>query len=452
MVKSFKLFYFFILIIFVLSNCSFKNPGGFFEDRLKELEEEIAKKNSKLVFTESKKFTTEVPGLFEGKLKKPTSNLNWLEKNLTLNNHIPHLEYKDTKRLVYKSKKIGKNKFDILDSSFEPIIFENNIFLYDLSGNIYRFSLEEEKLLWKFNFYKKRYKNVPIKIKLKITNKNLIVSDNLGYLYSLGIDSGNLVWAKNYGVPFRSNIKTKDSNIFILNQDNKFYIVGEKNGETLTSFDTFSSLLKSQQETNISLDAVKNNIYFITSTGQLYSINYKTKNFNWLLNLSLTNTNKESGGKLFFSSPIISYDDKIFLSNSVSTFSIDSTNGFINWELPFSTSVRPIVSENFLLLASKDGFILNLDSKTGKVFWSKNLFQDNKKLKKKKIGSIQSILLVSNKILASTSKGFFLFIDYKDGKILSYTKASGSGFFSAPVLVDKKIYIVDKKMKILVFD
>ena len=55
---------------------------------------------------------------------------------------------------------------------------------------------------------------MPIKIKLKISNKNLIVSDNLGYLYSLKINSGKLNWAKNYGIPFRSNIKIQMMQIF----------------------------------------------------------------------------------------------------------------------------------------------------------------------------------------------------------------------------------------------
>ena len=138
--------------------------------------------------------------------------------------------------------------------------------------------------------------------------------------------------------------------------------------------------------------------------------------------------------------------------DKISTYSINATNGTINWELPFSTYIRPAISENFFILVSKDGFILNLDSKTGKVLWSKNLFKNNKKLKQKKIGSITSLFLASNKILVSTSKGFFLFIDYKNGKIINYTKASGSGFFSKPVLVGKKIYILDKKIRILVFD
>ena len=52
--KIFKLF--FLLIFFFLFSCSFSNRGGFFEDKLKNLEEEVYKKNSKLVFAPEKKF------------------------------------------------------------------------------------------------------------------------------------------------------------------------------------------------------------------------------------------------------------------------------------------------------------------------------------------------------------------------------------------------------------
>ena len=442
------IFYLFIFIFF-LNSCSFQNTGGLFKDRIKELETEIAKKNSKIVFSESKKFKKEISGIFEGKISEPIVNISWLEKNFANSNFIPHLKYEDQKRLLYKSKKLGKNKFRIEESYFEPLIYENRILLYDPSGNIYNFSISQEKLTWKFNFYKKRYKNLPIKLKLKILDSSLIISDNLGYLYKLDIDSGNLIWAKNYGIPFRSNIKTDGQSIFLLNQDNKFYKINSKDGEMELSFETFPTLLKSEQETNISLDTEKNNLYFVTSTGQLYSVNYKTNNLNWLLDLSLTRGQTEG---LFFSSPIIFNKDKLFLSNSVATYSINSMNGRIIWQLPFSTYIRPIALEKFLIVCSKDGFILNLDPKTGKVIWSKNLFKDNKKIKLKKVGFITSLLFASNKILASTSNGFILFIDHTSGEVISSARVSRKGFFSNPSLVNKKIYIVDKSIKVLVLN
>ena len=441
---------YFIITLFLLSSCSFQNTGSFFKDHSKDLEKEIFKKNTKLVFTEAKNFKKEITGITEAKIPEEVINSNWLETNYKKQNYIPHLKYNNSNNLIYKSKKLGKNKFDTTDLSFETLIYDNNIFLYDLSGNVFKFSILNKKLVWKFNFYKKRYKKIPIYLKLKISDNNLIVSDNLGYLYILDIQTGKLNWAKNFGVPFRSSIKTEKENIFLLNQDNKFYIINKKDGEKKTNFETFPSTLKSELETSISLDQSKNNLFFVTSAGQLYSINYKTNNLNWLINLSMTN--KGQSKKFFFSSPIIFKKDTLYISTSISTYSINAINGSINWELPFSTYVRPAISENFIILASNDGFILNLDIKTGKVLWSKSLFKSSDKLNPKKIGQIKSLLLASNKILVSTSKGFFIFIDYKDGKIFNFTKASGNGFFSNPVIVNKKIFVVDNKTRILIFD
>ena len=441
---------YFIITLFLLSSCSFQNTGSFFKDHSKDLEKEIFKKNTKLVFAEAKNFKKEITGITDAKIPEEVINSNWLETNYKKQNYIPHLKYNNSNNLIYKSKKLGQNKFDTTDLSFETLIYDNNIFIYDLSGNVFKFSILNKKLVWKFNFYKKRYKKIPINLKLKISDNNLIVSDNLGYLYILDIQTGKLNWAKNFGVPFRSSIKTEKENIFLLNQDNKFYIINKKDGEKKTNFETFPSILKSELETSISLDQSKNNLFFVTSAGQLYSINYKTNNLNWLINLSMTN--KGQSKKFFFSSPIIFKKDTLYISTSISTYSINAINGSINWELPFSTYVRPAISENFIILASNDGFILNLDIKTGKVLWSKSLFKSSDKLNPKKIGQIKSLLLASNKILVSTSKGFFIFIDYKDGKIFNFTKASGNGFFSNPVIVNKKIFVVDNKTRILIFD
>ena len=70
----------------------------------------------------------------------------------------------------------------------------------------------------------------------------------------------------------------------------------------------------------------------------------------------------------------------------------------IIWELPFSTNLRPIVTNQFVFLASKDGFFINVDNQTGKVNWSRNLLNKKSKLKKNKVGEIRSILLASDQI------------------------------------------------------
>ena len=435
-------------ILFFLYGCSFQNSGGFFENKVEEFEKEIQLKNSKVVFALQKKFNKEVSGTVPKNLNKPNSSEEWTESGLNPNNYIPNLIYKNDKNIFFKSKKIGKNKFKLSHTFFEPLIQGEKVYFSDFSGNIYNYSLTDRRLVWKFNFYKKRYNNFPIETKLKLSKDNLIISDNLGYLYSLNIETSEIKWAKNYGIAFNSNLKIYDGKIFSLNQDNKFYIVNETDGNQILGLETFPTFLKTRYNTNISLDG--NNIFFLTSNGELYSINHLSNNINWLSNIF--SKNSAGGAELFYSSPIVYKDGKIFFSSSVSTYSINSSSGLVSWELPFSTNLRPIVTDQFIFLASKDGFLINVDNQTGRVNWSKNLFKKENKLKKNKVGDIISILLASDQLLVTTSKGYFLFIDYKNGKLINYTKASRSGFYSSPIIVNNMIHTLDNKLRLLIFN
>ena len=138
---------------------------------------------------------------------------------------------------------------------------------------IYNYSIVNNKLIWKFNFYKKRFKNIPVIINFKIISNSLVVSDNLGYLYNLDKDTGRLIWAKNQGVPLTSELKSYNNKIFLLNQDNKFYIFEKDTGKKILDFETFPVILKKDNRQTLALDS-QDNLYFVTSAGQIFSINH----------------------------------------------------------------------------------------------------------------------------------------------------------------------------------
>jgi len=438
---------FLIFYVFLL-NCSFGFGGGW-NDLSEELQKAKDRKNAKIIFSTAKKFEEEIKNKKIIKISKPSKNQKWNQQNFTTGNHIPHLAYQNKKNLILKSKKLGKNSFDLKGVDFEPIIEEDTIFFYDPSGTVFSYSIDRGTILWKYNFYRKRYKNIPKEINLSISTDNLIVSDNLGFIYSLDKNSGKIKWAKNYGVPFRSNIKIDGDDIFLINQDNKFYVISENTGKQKTDLETLPSFLKSKSKTNISLDDIRKNVYFITSAAEIYSISYKNKNINWLFNL--TGGSSDQQVDLFYSSPIVHLDNEIILSSALSTFSMNSTNGFVNWEIPFASAITPIVLRDYVFLTSKKGFLLSLDRKTGKVVWSGNLFKKSEKLKYQKTGDITSILFVSDQILITTERGYFLFLDYQNGEIINYAKVS-KGFFSKPIIWNETILIFDTKMRILQFN
>ena len=57
-----------------------------------------------------------------------------------------------------------------------------SFYFSDFKGNIIFFSLDESKILDKFNFYKKKYKNLKKTINMIVEENIIYVSDNFGYL------------------------------------------------------------------------------------------------------------------------------------------------------------------------------------------------------------------------------------------------------------------------------
>ena len=154
---------------------------------------------------------------------------------------------------------------------------------------------------------------------------------------------------------------------------------------------------------------------------------------------------------LFFSSAAVNQNNEIVLSSALSTFSLNSINGSLNWEIAIPSNILPILLDNNIILSSRKGFVLNIDRKTGKVLWSRNIFNKLKKLNYQSTGDITSILILSNSIFLTTEKGYFIFLDYQNGKILNFTKVA-KAFFSKPIVIDSKIIVIDNKMRILQFN
>ena len=94
---------------------------------------------------------------------------------------MDNFSYKNLNRVIFKSKKLSQYKVN------EKILFDGeNIIINDEKGNIIIYSVEKQEVVYKYNFYKKRYK------KLK-KNLNIIIEDGVIYGHLLELSDGKLV-------------------------------------------------------------------------------------------------------------------------------------------------------------------------------------------------------------------------------------------------------------------
>ena len=75
--------------------------------------------------------------------------------------------------------------------------------------------------MFKYNFYKKKYKKFKKNLNFIVNNNIIYIADNIGYLYAYNYKFNNVIWAKNYKIPFRSNLKILKGKLIASNQNNK---------------------------------------------------------------------------------------------------------------------------------------------------------------------------------------------------------------------------------------
>ena len=109
---------------------------------------------------------------------------------------------------------------------------------------------------------------------LSVEDSIIYASDNIGFLYAYDIQKKNIIWAKNYKIPFSSNLKIFEEKLIAANQNNDLYYFNKYNGELLNLIPTEETIFKNEFTNNLSLNGQI--LLYLNTYGTLYALNNKT--------------------------------------------------------------------------------------------------------------------------------------------------------------------------------
>ena len=441
-----KLFYALIILI-TFQNCSFDNKTGIWKN-----EDIIANKEDDL-FTEFKTLTSEneffnkIIKLNENlKLKKLDfqSNLDWKDIYFDDSNNLSNLKYNNLNQIVFKSKKITKynvNNFLLFE--------ENNLITTDNRGNVIIFSIKDNKILNKFNFYKKKYKKIIKSLNIIVENNIIYVSDNLGYVYALDYKNNKILWAKDYKIPFRSNLKISNNKLIVSNLNNILYFLNKKNGDTLKLIPTEETVIKNQFINNLSLN--DKSLFFLNTYGSLYSIDTKTMKINWFFNL---NQSIDMNASNLFSGSVIvnNKKDKIVVSSNQYTYIIDLKSGSIIYKKNFIPIIKPIIVNEYLFTLTNNNLLICMNLSNGNILYSYNVNEKISQfldIKRKKV-LYKDFMIANNQIIIFLKNSYVVKFNL-NGNIDEVNKLP-TKINSNPIIIDNSILYLDSKNKISIVD
>ncbi len=435
-----------LIIIFLFSHCSFDNKTGIWENsNTVDLKKTNRFKDFETLYTKEKTFN---------KILTPKSNLDlkldpikstkaWKDEFYQETNNSENFGFKNQNKILFKSKKLSGSRVS------NKILFDGeNVIISNVKGDIIIYSISEKKTIFKYNFYKKKFKKIKKNLNILIENKILYVTDNLGYVYALDYLNTQLLWAKNYKIPFRSNIKIYGENIITANQDNTLYILNKFNGSQSMFIPTEETTVKNDFINSLALK--DNSIIFLNTFGSIYSINSENLRINWFSNLKqsfdLNPTN------LFYANPVVVLKEKIILSTDPHLYILNSINGAVIFKKSITSIVKPIVSRNNLFIITKDNLLVCINPNTKKIIYSIDIKRKIENFLETKIKSINilTLSLANNKLL--------IFLD--NSRLITFNKNSKiekienlkNKLNTQPIFIENSLLFLNKKNRLIILN
>ena len=416
-----------VLILLILNNCSTSKKAGFWN---KDNKDQKKIENTKTILTKQIRLEEEFNSNLYVKISNGKPNQN------SLNNQ------NDTGELAYEGilKKIGKynfskfNDFDFISTS--PLFYNKNLVFYDNKGEITVYD-ENQKTLWKNNFYNKSEKKIRPRLNFALKNNILIVTDDVAKYYAINIDTGELLWTKKNIVPFNSNIKIKDDVFYAVDYKNILRSISIKDGSEIWNLKTEESLTKSNTKISIAHD--EKSIYFNNSIGDITAVDIRSGQLVW--QLPTQNNNISQNAFQLSNSELVINENTIFFSNNKNEFySIDTTTGLINWKNEISSDLKPVIIGNLVITISEKGYLYVVDKKSGNIIRINDLFKDYKDKKRKQIKPT-GFFIALNKIYITNSDGKLIIVNSNEGNILNVVKISG-GKILQPFINENKLFLI----------
>lgn len=417
----------FIVSIFFLTQCTLSNKISPWKNEKKEIQDiKITEK----VLSDDKKIITE----FNQELKldfstaKTNNNINNIRNNFGFQNYDGLLN------------KIGNYKFAKLENinqlNFKPVFLNDGLIFFDKKGTIIRYA-DNQKILWKKNYYSKAEKKLKPKLNFIVDGKNLIVADNIAKLYSLNIDSGELNWSQISSYPFNSEIKKIKNKFFVIDYKNSLKCYNFSDGQECWELKTEDSFTMANSK--FSLIIIENDVIFSNSIGDITAVDINSGLIKWQLPTQSSNILNETYS--FKISKLVSDENSVYFSNNKNQFySIDIETGTINWINEINSNLTPIINDNFIFTVSNEGYLYVLDKVKGNIIRINYLFENYKSKVRAKIKPV-GFSIGNTNLYLTTNDGQMIIVDLNSGKVIEMQKISGN-LVSKPFIHNQNLFVI----------
>lgn len=183
------------------------------------------------------------------------------------------------------------------------------------------------------------------------------------YTIAQDIENPKIKWQFKTQGTVRGAAVTLKNRIYFGSSDGFIYALDKNNGALIWKYETNGAI--------VSKPLIHNNILYISSRDQnIYAINIDNGNLNWSFEMNEILSDYHGGWKYYMASPSVIGKNILIGSGDGNLYSIVASNGKLNWKYKTNGRIRAkaLVHDNKIYQPSNDGYVYILNSE-GKLDW-----------------------------------------------------------------------------------
>lgn len=396
-------------------------------------------------------------------LPPPYVNRSWSQPEGEADHTLHHLEASGPLEVVWR-KKVGAGASRKTRITAQPIYADNRIFVYDAEARVIAVDPETGRRIWRkdlavaeeldrgWNWRPDRLISRPDPADLAFggglafEDGRVFAVTGQGIVYALDAETGDEIWRFEMGETSRTAPTAYRGSVLVLTNRNRIFALNAADGTIRWDFQALEETTRILAPTS---PAVADDVVAAPfSSGEIVALRLQNGRAVWSESLSrtsrmtaLSDLNDVAG------SPVIDRGRVYAIAHSGRMVSIDLRSGQTVWEASISSVQTPWVAGDYIYVVTTGAELVCLSRRDGAIVWVSQLreFRNQKKRKGRIVWSRP--LLLSDRLVLTSSRGRMLMVSPTTGEILSERKVL-DGSFVPPIVANETLYILSDEGKL----
>lgn len=322
----------------------------------------------------------------------------------------------------------------------QPVVSEDSVYTLDTVARVHALGLDG-KTRWTVSLQPED-EDSPTGFfgGVAVDGGKVYVTTGYGEIVVLDAASGNVVWRKSIGIPFRSGPTVNGGRVFGVTQDNQLFAVSAADGEVLWNHVGIS---ESAGFLGAASPAVAGEAVVVPfSSGEIFALRVENGRVIWSDNLIRTGaTTPIAALNDIRGQVVIDRGDVFASSHAGSTVGIELRTGSRLWDRAIGSSNTPWAGGDFIFMISDENEVICLTRNDGKIRWVAPLprFEDERAA----TGAIvwSGPVLAGDRLLLASNTGVMTAISPYSGEVLGTIALPGKTVIP-PVVANATVYVL----------